>query len=63
MAAKGHKGKGEDAEDLKITLKFNPESATGEFVAHLCFMFPTEKAFSKFYKITGKTTSGQDDTR
>merc|ERR1719316_1418702 len=55
MAGKGHQGKDDDEEDIKITLKFRPESATGEFDAYLCFMFPTEKVFSKFYKITGKT--------
>jgi len=52
MAAKGHKEQDEE-ETTKIKLKFNPDSA-GESVAYLCFMFPTEKMFSKFYKITGK---------
>jgi len=64
MASKGHKGKGEDTEDIKIKLKFKPESAAGEFEAYLCFIFPKEKMFSKFYKITGKSTSvDQDATR
>mmetsp|Transcript_54294 Transcript_54294/g.140193 ORF Transcript_54294/g.140193 Transcript_54294/m.140193 type:complete len:277 (-) Transcript_54294:272-1102(-) len=40
---------------LMIKLKFQPEFAAGEFVAHLCFILPNEKAFSKFYKITGKS--------
>jgi len=62
MAAKGHKGHTEDTEDIKITMRFTPESAGGESVAYLCFMFPNEKAFSKFYKITGKTLD-QDATR
>ena len=56
MPAKGHQGQVDDEEDLKIHLKFTPESATGEFVAHLCVMLPSEKAFSKFYKITGKSS-------
>ena len=43
-----------DSGGIKIKLKFTPESASGEFNAHLCFIFPNEKAFSKFYKITGK---------
>ena len=47
--------KPEDIEDVQINIKFRPESA-GEVEAYLCFMFPTEKAFSKFYKITGKST-------
>lgn len=55
MPGKGHKEKGEDTDDVKIKLKFQPESEAGEFVAHLCFMFPKEKPFSKFYKITGKS--------
>ncbi len=56
MPAKGHQGQVDDEDDLKIHLKFTPESATGEFVAHLCVMLPSEKAFSKFYKITGKSS-------
>lgn len=56
MAAKDHKGKGEDTDDVKINVKFKPESAAGEFEAHLCLIFPEEKMFSKFYKITGKCT-------
>jgi len=52
MAAKGHTEQDEES-ITKIKLKFNPDAA-GEFVAYLCFMFPTEKMFSKFYKITGK---------
>ena len=63
MAAKGHKGNVDDEErNIKIVLKFRPDSA-GEFVAHLCFMFPTEKAFSKFYKITAKAGADPDATR
>jgi len=63
MPAKGHKGNAEDAEDIQINIKFKPESATGEFEAHLCVIFPNEKAFSKFYKITGKTNSASEATR
>jgi len=55
MASKAHAGKLDETENVKINIKFKPESA-GEFEAHLCFMFPTEKPFSKFYKITGKAT-------
>jgi len=62
MPGKGHKGNDDEEKDIKITVKFAPESAAGEFVGYLCFMFPTEKAFSKFYKITGKSV-GQDATR
>jgi len=42
---------------IMIKLKFNPAYQEGEFVAHLGFIFPNEKAFSKFYKITGKSTT------
>jgi len=42
---------------IMIKLKFKPEYQVGEFEAHLCFIFPSEKSFSKFYKITGKSTS------
>jgi len=52
----------EDTTGIEIKIKFAPESAVGEFDAYLCFMFPNEKAFSKFYKITGKSTMG-DATR
>ena len=62
MPTKGHKGNDED-EDIKIKVKFTPDSAVGEFDAYLCFIFPTEKAFSKFYKITGKSTPGGAATR
>ena len=63
MAAKGHRGHDDDEEDIKIKVKFTPDSAAGEFDAYLCFMFPTEMAFSKFYKITGKSTPGGAATR
>ena len=33
------------------------EESAGEVEAYLCFIFPTEKSFSKFYKITGKATN------
>jgi hypothetical protein len=49
--------RGESTRRIMINLKFNPEFEAGEAVAHLCFIFPNEKAFSKFYKITGKATS------
>ena len=39
-----------------IKLKFEPNGASGEFVAYLCFILPEESDFSKFYKITGKST-------
>jgi len=42
---------------IMIKLKFKPEMAVGEFDAYLCFIFPDEKPFSKFYKITGKSTA------
>jgi len=42
---------------IMIKLAFNPEFEVGEFDAYLCFIFPNEKAFSKFYKITGKSTN------
>lgn len=57
MAGKGHKGNTEDDKDLKIHIKFDPESEVGEFDAYLCVIFPSEKPFSKFYKITGKSTA------
>jgi len=67
MNAKDHKDKrdgtasslerGMDTKNVRIKLKFTPDSAVGEFDAHLCFILPNEKAFSKFYKITGKSTS------
>ncbi len=63
MPAKGHQEKAEDTEDLTIKLKFKPESAAGEFEAHLCVIFPNEKVFSRFYKITGKSTSDPEATR
>lgn len=55
MAARAHQGQVDDEDNVKITLKFKPESP-GEFVAYLCLMLPSEKAFSKFYKITGKSS-------
>ena len=61
MAAKGHQEKDEEA-NIQITLKFTPDAA-GEFNAYLGLVFPTEKVFSKFYKITGKSTAGDDATR
>jgi len=48
---------GESKRGVMIKLKFKPEFAVGEFDAYLCFIFPNEPAFSKFYKITGKSTS------
>jgi len=68
MEPKGHKVKGgamtkeEMLKRVSIKLKFKPESAVGEFIAFLCFIFPDDKAFSKFYKITGKSTSGVSDS-
>ena len=41
---------------VMIKLKFSPAFEAGEFDAYLCFIFPEEKPFSKFYKITGKST-------
>ena len=41
---------------VMIKLKFNPEFEAGEFDAYVGLIFPNEKAFSKFYKITGKST-------
>ena len=61
MAAKGHQEKDEEA-NVQITLKFTPD-AVGEFDAYLGLVFPTEKVFSKFYKITGKSTTDGDATR
>jgi len=70
MNAKDHKGKqvgvsssatlgslerGAATQRIMIKLQFKPEFEKGEFDAYLCFMFPNEKAFSKFYKITGKS--------
>jgi len=64
MPAKTHKGKASQEltkEDMKqriaIKLEFKPNFTVGEFDAYLCFMFPNEKSFSKFYKITAKSTS------
>ena len=61
MPGKGHKEKGGDEEDVKITVKFTPDAA-GECEAFIGLIFPEEKVFSKFYKITGKSTAG-DATR
>lgn len=63
MPAKGHKEKGGDEEDVKITVKFSPGGATGEFEAYLGLIFPTEKMFSRFYKITGKSGGDGEATR
>ena len=38
-----------------VKLKFEPNGASGEFEAYLCFVLENEPDFSKFYKITGKT--------
>ena len=35
-----------------IKIKCEPSGATGELVAHLCFLLPEEKTFSKYFKIT-----------
>jgi len=58
LDSKDHKredGK-ESTGNIKIKLKFKPGSEDGEFHAYLCFIFPEEKNFSKFYKITGKSS-------
>jgi len=57
MASKRHGAveEGEDDVNVKINIKFTPESV-GEVEAYLCVMFPKEKSFSKFYKITAKGT-------
>merc|ERR1711871_873350 len=64
MPAKTHQAKRSQEmtkEDMKqriaIKVEFKPQFQVGEFDAYLCFMFPNEKSFSKFYKITGKSTS------
>ena len=56
MKTEGSLERGESTRRIMIKLKFNPEFEAGEFDAYLCFMFEEEKAFSKFYKITGKST-------
>lgn len=43
-------------EATKIKVKCDPNGAAGEFVAHLGFILPEEKTFSKWYKLTLKTT-------
>ena len=53
----GSMEKGADRRRIMIKLKFDPEFEAGEFDAYLCFIFPTEKPFSRFYKITGKSSS------
>ena len=53
----GSLDRGADTRRTSIKLKFAPGVEEGEFVAYLCFIFPNEKAFSKFYKITGKSTN------
>ena len=62
--AKTHKGKASQEltkEDMKqriaIKLEFKPNFTVGECDAYLCFILPEESGFSKFYKITGKSTS------
>ena len=47
---------GIEEERVTIKLKFKPEFAAGECVAHLCFILPNEEHSCKFYKITGKCT-------
>ena len=39
-------------EPTEIMLKCDPNGASGEFVAYLCFILPEEPTFSKFYKVT-----------
>jgi len=55
-ATDGSLKKGTSSRRIMIKLKFKPGFDVGEFDAYLGFMFPNEKAFSKFYKITGKST-------
>jgi len=38
-----------------IKLKFEPQFVECEVEAYLCFILPDETAFSRFYKITGKS--------
>ena len=40
-------------EPLVYKVKFEPSAGTGDFVAHLCCIFPEEKMYSKFYEIKG----------
>ena len=56
FARDGDMKRQEKTRRIMIKLKFNPAYEAGEFVAHLCFIFPNEPNFSKFYKITGKST-------
>ncbi len=39
-----------------VKVKFDPNGASGEFVAHLCFILPEENMYSKFYSITAKSS-------
>jgi hypothetical protein len=56
-ATLGSLERGADSRRIMIKLKFEPGYEAGEFESYLCFIFPNEKAFSKFYKITAKCTS------
>jgi len=40
-------------EPLVYKIRFDPQTAAGEFVAHLCCIFPEEKMYSKFFEIKG----------
>ena len=37
---------------VTFTVKCDPQGQSGEFVAHVAFILPEEKPFSKFFKIT-----------
>ena len=56
VAASRSMERGADTSRIMIKLKFKPVSKVGEYVAYLCFIFPEEKNFSRFYKITGICT-------
>jgi len=55
-ATLGSLDRAESTRRIMIKIKFKPGFVVGEFEAHMCFIFPNEKNFSKFYKITGKST-------
>lgn len=43
-------------EPTPVSIRCDPNGKQGEFVAHVAFILPEEKAFSTFYKITCKAT-------
>ena len=43
-------------EPLVFKIQFEPNAVSGEFVAHLCFILPEEKAQSKYFEIKGIAT-------